>query len=206
VPGGDELDASPPRRPPTGDVVGDEQDPGEQDEAEQDPPPGSEPTPIDEAPRPPNPPSADDGEEVRPPSLDAGFVGSLDAATPIVPTDASVDAGACEGRAALELCWYLARPGASCAEHCAEHGGFDERAERHVGTPWQGGSAGDCARVLGALGLRGLVIPAARYDLRGLGCHRWAGTSTYWIESPYLARFGPDESSPYAELTCACLR
>lgn len=180
-----------------------EPEPGAPDEAM--PVAEEEPESPVNLPRPPNPP---DSEEpvVSQPALDAG-IQTLDASTPIVASDAAAsDAGACSGSSALELCWYLGRSGESCSEVCEAHGGFDDRSLSRVGTSWQGGSSDDCAVVLGALGLQGTVYAAARYDLRGLGCHRWDDRVAYWIASPALARFGPEARAPLAEIACACAR
>lgn len=155
--------------------------------------------------------AARDSSMVGSPSMgiDAGGIdaGPHDAATPIVRADAAaVDGGLCGGSTALGLCWYLAAPGASCNAQCTLHGGFDARSLAKVGLPSQGGSAQDCAVVLGALGLEGEVVPAARLDLNGLGCHRWDGNTIYWIDAPSLAFFGPGNSQAPAEIACACAR
>ena len=110
--------------------------------------------------------------------------------------------GECSGSLHLGVCWYLAEPGTSCLDACAEHGGYASDATGYVGTPAQGGDRSQCADILQALGYSGNVQSGTRLDGRGLGCHRFGGEDLWWLSSP---AFDPEDSNPSAEVVCGCL-
>jgi hypothetical protein len=126
-----------------------------------------------------------------PSGLDAGSVDAL-------PADG------CEGARVLGLCWYLGEPGSSWRQTCAAHGGVDERAAQHVGTPSQGGSLTECGQVMSALGHAAPLASAFRSDV-GLGCHVWSDGRTYWLDDPSRA-LGPEAAHGVARIASACQR
>jgi hypothetical protein len=126
------------------------------------------------------------------------------------PADASPDsvaAGAdaasfrCDGVERSGICWYLGNPGDSCATTCASHGGNSPEAASHVGVASQGGSASECGRLLGLLGLPGTVQTGTRSDGIGLGCVVALGLHI-WLSSPPYS-----DSARFAniQLVCGCL-
>lgn len=128
----------------------------------------------------------------------------LDASIPDAST--AMDAGSCAGELIFDICWYLAAEGQNCQNHCAAHGGFDNRSTTHVGTPAQGGSRDDCQQILNALGHTRTVAETMRTDGMGLGCHVWENGDTYWLVSP---SFNPNislaQNAPF-RIACGCQR
>jgi collagen type III alpha len=130
--------------------------------------------------------------------------------TGAAPADASPDSvtpGAdtasfrCDGAERSGICWYLGNPGDSCATTCAFHGGNSPEAASHVGVTSQGGSASECGRLLGLLGLPGTVQTGTRSDGIGLGCVVALGLHI-WLSSPPYS-----DSARFAniQLVCGCL-
>jgi len=154
-------------------------------------------------------PTAGGGQLLADAAMVMGDAGSLsDASSGVVDAGgpSSTGSSACDGTSELGLCWYLGPPSWSCNQACANHGGFDFRAVRHVGTSRQGGTLRACAVVMAALGHRGPSAPSMRDDV-GLGCHVWADGVAYWLDSP-SPNFEADASGAPdpARIACACLR
>jgi hypothetical protein len=113
------------------------------------------------------------------------------------------DAGVvdCTGIRYMGLCWYLSAEAASCQETCQDYGGSDPAAAQYIGSSEQGGDLSHCVAILDLLGHTDPVVQAVRYDGRGLGCHRFAGNSSYWLEYPDL---DPTIGYQTVEVVCAC--
>lgn len=120
-----------------------------------------------------------------------------------------VDAGpttSCAGASAMGVCWYLAKPAASCASTCTEHGGANPRAASLIGTTSQGGRLSNCRRVLFALGVMQPPQRALREDGYGLGCHLWSSGETFWLDDP-SPRYSASSPGLYsARVSCGCAR
>jgi hypothetical protein len=183
-------------------------------DAEADTPPDSDDDAADMLEASIEPPSEDAGHDAGPAlntPLDASSVdtGSSDDAGDDAASSA-VDAGAdamlpaCAGKRALDLCWYLGAPGASCKQACSDKGGFDTRSIAKLGSAAQGGNLRACTRVLSALGYSGNVTPGYRSDGIGLGCHIWEQRDGWWLDT--MPDFNPTASVSIASIACACLR
>lgn len=170
---------------------------------------------ADEDDQPPSPPPEPEDEPAPSPTshmMDAGAVLQMDASSVDAAREAGRDASVylaapgrvCAGSSVLGGCWYLGERGLSCEQVCADHGGFDPSSVELVGTRLQGGSLTNCAEALGALGVTGPVLAAARFDGEGVGCHRW-GAFNYWLASS-LSPFNESIAAYPAEIACACAR
>jgi hypothetical protein len=104
------------------------------------------------------------------------------------------------------ICWYLGLLGASCNETCTDHGGVAADAASYVGTEAQGGSAEQCASLLGLLGIDGDVSTGHRNDTDGLGlgCHVFPDYTphNWWLEAP---DFDTGDSHSDVRIVCGCL-
>jgi hypothetical protein len=109
----------------------------------------------------------------------------------------------CAGVASSAVCWYLGELGASCETTCAPHGGTSPKAPSHVGIVSQGGSLGECQRLLGLFGMTGTVIEASRSDGQGVGCHMIPGDpdAYFWLSSP---EYSDTASLSNARIACGC--
>ncbi len=136
-------------------------------------------------------PDAGTGVSTRSALVDAGGAPGDDARGGVMGTaetkgDATQTCGP-EGKLDSGICWYCGSPGASCAETCKSHGGVSSQAPSHVGTPAQGGSVAECARLLGLFGVTGPLLSLSRRDGAGVGCHMFSVSGAdviFWLTSP----------------------
>jgi hypothetical protein len=156
--------------------------------------------PAEPTPEQPGAPSSMMMDASMQPALDASL--RADASRDGSARNGAVPRSVCEGASALGSCWYLGARGLSCEQACSERGGFDPASIALVGTRAQGGTLENCATVMSALGVRGMVMAAVRLDDVGIGCHRWA-TLDYWLAADTVLYTG-SSSAPLAELACAC--
>ena len=113
--------------------------------------------------------------------------------------DSCADGGVLNGVA----CWYLGADGASCANACADHGGYNDATKTDIGS---GGSNVGCTFILNELGCPGESI-AAPCDMAGggLGCFALGcGGDGMNLRCSSPETTAEDAPGPGARRACGC--